>query len=127
MTTKSGSRTGWILSGLVILLLLFDSLGKLIPVAQAIEGSIALGYPESSVRVIGIILLICVILYAIPRTSVLGAILLTGYLGGAVATHLRVGNPLFTHMLFPVYVGALIWGSLLLREDRLRQLLPLRS
>jgi hypothetical protein len=77
--------------------------------------------------VLGTILLICTAIYAIPRTSVLGAILLTGYLGGAVATHLRVGDPLFSHALFPVYVGVLIWGGLFLREDRLRALIPLRS
>jgi DoxX-like family len=67
------------------------------------------------------------VVYVVPRTSVLGAILLTGYLGGAVATHVRVGSPLFTHVLFPTYVGALIWGGLVLREDRLRSLIPLRS
>jgi hypothetical protein len=126
MTTKSKRRAGGIVTGLAILFLLFDSIGKLIPVAQAVEGSIALGYSESSVRVIGIILLVCVILYATPRTSVLGAILLTGYLGGAVATQLRVGNPLFTHMLFPIYVGVLVWGGVLLREERLRELFPVR-
>jgi hypothetical protein len=126
MTTKSKRRAGSILSSLAILFLLFDSIGKLIPVAQAVEGSIALGYAESSVRVIGIILLVCVILYAIPRTSVLGAILLTGYLGGAVATQLRVGNPLLTHTLFPIYVAVLVWGGLLLREERLRELFPVR-
>jgi hypothetical protein len=119
-------RIGAIMAGIATLFLLFDSVGKLIPMAPAVEGSVQLGYPESSVRMIGIILLLCVIAYAIPRTSVLGAILLTGYLGGAVATQLRVGNPLLTHTLFPVYVGVLVWGGLLLREDRLRALVPLR-
>ncbi len=125
-SSRGRLRTGTIMTGLAILFLLFDSLGKLVLVPQAVEGSVQLGYPESSVRVIGIILLICVILYAVPRTSVLGAILLTGYLGGAVATQLRVGSPLLTHTLFPIYVGALIWGGLLLREDRMRALIPLR-
>ncbi len=125
-TSKGGRRAGTIMTGLAVLFLLFDSLGKLVLVPQVVEGSVQLGYPESTVRVIGIILLICVIAYAVPQTSVLGAILLTGYLGGAVATHLRVGSPLLTHMLFPIYVGALIWGGLLLREDRLRGLIPLR-
>jgi hypothetical protein len=114
------------MTGLAVLFLLFDSLGKLVLVPQVVEGSVQLGYPESTVRVIGIILLICVIAYAVPQTSVLGAILLTGYLGGAVATHLRVGSPLLTHTLFPIYVGALIWGGLLLREDRVRALIPFR-
>ena len=114
------------MTGIAILFLLFDSLGKLVLVPQVVEGSVQLGYPESTVRVIGTILLICVMLYAVPRTSVLGAILLTGYLGGAVATHFRVGSPLLTHTLFPIYLGALIWGGLLLREDRLRSLVPLR-
>ena len=124
--SKARRRAGAILTGLSILFLLFDSAGKLIPVSQAVEGSVALGYPASSVRVIGIILLVCVVLYALPRTALLGAILLTGYLGGAVASQFRVGNPLLTHTLFPIYVAALVWGGLLLREDRLRALFPLR-
>ena len=124
--SKARHRAGAIMAGLAILFLLFDSVGKLMRVAPAVEGTVQLGYPEFTVRVIGIILLTCVLLYAVPRTSVLGAILLTGYLGGAVATHFRVGSPLLTHTLFPVYLGALIWGGLLLREDRLRSLIPLR-
>jgi hypothetical protein len=75
---------------------------------------------------LGVTLLACVVAYILPRTSVLGALLLTGYLGGAVATHVRVGNPLFSHVLFPTYVAALLWGGLLLRDARLRALLPLR-
>ena len=124
--SKVGRRAGAIMTGLAIVFLLFDSVGKLIPVTAAVQASIDLGYPESAVRPIGLILLVCLILYAIPATSVLGAILLTGYLGGAVATQFRVGNPLLTHTLFPFYIGALIWGGLLLREDRLRALIPLR-
>src|SRR5215216_4019557 len=89
--SKTRHRAGAIMAGLAILFLLFDSVGKLMRVAPAVEGTIQLGYPESAVQLIGIILLICVILYAIPSTSVLGAILLTGYLGAAVATHMRVG------------------------------------
>ena len=114
------------MSGLAIIFLVFDSLGKLMQVSQVVESSGQLGYSQESVPIIGIILLVCVIAYAVPITSVTGAILLTGYLGGAVATQLRVGNPLFTHTLFPVYLGALIWGGLLLREERLRALVPLR-
>lgn len=124
--SKVRRRAGAIMTGLAIVFLLFDSVGKLIPVTAAVQASIDLGYPESAVRPIGLILLLCLILYAIPATSVLGAILLTGYLGGAVATQFRVGNPLLTHTLFPFYIGALIWGGLLLREDRLRALIPLR-
>jgi len=85
-----------------------------------VEGTIELGYPESAVFVIGAILLVCTALYAVSRTSVLGAVLLTGYLGGAVATQLRVGNPLFSHILFPVYFGTLVWAGLYLRDQRLR-------
>ena len=125
-TWKYRPRAGTIMTGIAILFLLVDSIGKLIPLAPVVEGSLQLGYPESTIRVIGIILMICVIAYAVPRTSVLGAILLTGYLGGAVATHLRVGSPPLTHTLFPIYVGVLIWGGLMLRENRLKGLVPLR-
>ncbi|WP_437520325.1 DoxX family protein [Sorangium sp. So ce726] len=118
---------GRILSGLSVAFLLFDSIGKLMMVPQVLEGSEQLGYPLSSVRGIGLVLLASVVTYMIPRTSVLGAILLTGFLGGAVATHVRVDNPLFSHVLFPVYVAAMIWGGLLLRDERLRALLPLRK
>ncbi|MFL5403839.1 MAG: DoxX family protein [Gemmatimonadales bacterium] len=124
--SKGRRRAGGIMTGIVVLLLLFDSFGKLMQAAQVVDASIQLGYPESSVRIIGIILLVCVVVYAIPRTSVLGAILLTGYLGGAVATNLRVGNPIFTHILFPIYVAVLVWGGIYLREPRLATLVPLR-
>jgi len=92
----------------------------------AVDGTMALGYPAGSVQGIGIIELVCLVLYLVPRTSVLGGLLLTGYLGGAIATHVRVSNPLFTHTLFPVYVAIVLWGGLYLREKRLRALLPLR-
>ncbi len=126
MSPTARRRTGNILSGIAILFLLADSFGKLVKAPQVIEGTIKLGYPESSIIPIGIILLVCVILYAIPRTAVLGAILLTGYLGGAVATNLRVGAPLMLYILFPIYVAGFVWGGIYLREDRLRELLPLR-
>jgi hypothetical protein len=119
--------TGRILSGLAVLFLLFDAVIKLIKIPAVVEGFAKLGYPANVSVPIGILLLACVLMYVMPQTSVLGAILLTGYLGGAVATHVRVGDPLFSHVLFPTYVGALIWGGLYLREDRLRALLPLRS
>ncbi len=119
--------TGRIVSAVVVLFLLFDSVIKFIKPAPVIEASAHLGLPDSLVVVLGIILLACTAIYAIPRTSILGAILLTGYLGGAVATHLRIGDPLFSQALFPVYMGVLLWGGLFLREDRLRALIPLRS
>jgi hypothetical protein len=119
--------TGRIISAVVVLFLLFDSVIKFIKPTPVVEASAHLGLPDSLAFVLGIILLACTAIYAIPRTSILGAILLTGYLGGAVATHLRIGDPLFSHVLFPVYMGVLLWGGLFLREDRLRALIPLRS
>jgi ABC-type uncharacterized transport system permease subunit len=118
---------GRIMTGLAVVFLLFDSAMKVMRLAPALEGTAQLGYPTSLVFGIGCLQLACVVLYAIPLTSVLGAILLTGYLGGAVATHVRVGSPLFTHVLFPVYLGVLIWGGLFFLEDRLRALIPLRN
>jgi hypothetical protein len=118
--------TGRTLSVLAILFLLFDSVIKVMQAAPAVEGTTALGYAKSAVFGIGIVELACVLLYAIPQASVLGAILLTGYLGGAIAGHARIDSPLFTHTLFPIYVAVLIWGGLLLREERLRKLVPLR-
>ena len=118
---------GRIMSALAVLFLLFDSVIKVMKLAPAVEGTTRLGYPESAVLGIGIIELVCLVVYVIPRTSVLGAILLTGYLGGAVATHLRVGDPLFSHVLFPTYLGVLLWGGLYVREPRLRALIPLRN
>ena len=125
--SKAGIWTGRILSGLAVLFLLFDAVLKLIKIPPVVEGFARLGYPPNLSVPIGIALLFSVLVYVVPRTSVLGAILLTGYLGGAVATHVRVGDPLFSHVLFPCYVGILIWGGLYLREDRLRALIPLRS
>jgi hypothetical protein len=116
----------YIVSGLPVLFLLFDALGKFVKPAAVVEGTVALGYSEGVILPLGVILLICTVLYLVPRTSVLGAILLTGYLGGAVATHVRVGNPLLTHTLFPVYLGVLIWLGLYLRDAGLRALVPLR-
>jgi len=118
---------GRIMTALPLLFLLIDGAAKLAKPAPVVEGTVKLGYSETVIIPLGIVLLSCTILYAIPRTSVLGAILLTGYLGGAVATHVRVGDPLFTHILFPVYLGVLIWGGLYLRDGRLRALIPLRS
>ena len=118
--------TGRIMSALPALFLLVDGVGKLVKPAPVVEGTVQLGYPESVLVGLGIVLLACTVLYVIPRTAVLGAILLTGYLGGAVATHVRVGSPLFSHILFPVYLAVLLWGGLYLRDERLRALIPLR-
>ena len=127
MTTTP--KTIWIgrtLSALAILFLSFDTIVKVLRLPVAIEGTTQLGYPESTVFVIGVIQLVCLVLYVIPQTSVFGAILFTGYLGGAIATHLRIGSPLFTHILFPIYVAVLIWGGLYAREPRLRAVIPIR-
>ena len=118
---------GWIISALAGLFLLFDGLAKVLRLDPAVEGTVQLGYPEGTVFGIGLVLLVCTVIYAVPRTSILGAILLTGYLGGAVATHVRIDSPLFTHTLFPIYVGLLVWGGLLLRDARLRALVPWRE
>jgi hypothetical protein len=120
-------RAGIALSTIAVLFLLFDSTGKLLKVAPVVAGTEQLGYPESVIRTLGVILLLCVITYVIPRFSIVGAVLLTGYLGGAIATHVRVGSPLLTHVLFPIYVAAFIWGGLLLRDPRLSWLLISRG
>jgi hypothetical protein len=120
--------TGFVMSGLVILFLLFDGGIKLVPLEIVTQTSGEIGLPTdpSFARLLGVLTLIGVVLYAIPQTAVLGAILLTGYMGGAIATHLRIDSPLFSHTLFGVYLGVLIWGGLYLREPRLRALIPFR-
>jgi hypothetical protein len=125
--SKKGVWTGRILSGLVVLFLIPDGIIKFIKPAPVVETFAHVGLPLSLANTLGILLLACAAIYAFRRTSVLGAILLTGYLGGAVATHLRVGDPLFSHILFPTYLGVLLWLGLYLRDDRLRTLIPLRS
>jgi hypothetical protein len=120
-------RFGIVLSTIAVLFLLFDSVGKLLKVAPVIEGTQQLGYPESVIRTLGVILLLCVTTYLVPRFSIVGAVLLTGYLGGAIATHVRVGSPLLTHVLFPIYVAIFLWGGLLLRDARLRRVLAAPS
>ena len=117
--------TGRIISALPALFLLLDGVMKLIKPAPVVEATVRLGYPESVLFGLGIVLTACTVLYLIPRTSILGEILLTGYLGGAVATHLRVGEGLFP-VSFPIIMGALVWGGLWLRDERLRTLIPLR-
>ena len=122
--SKAGVWTGRVLSGLAVAFLAFDSLGKLLEVQPVIDGTLQLGYPRDVVFTLGLVLASCVTLYVVPSTSVLGALLLTGYLGGAMATHVRVGSPLLTHVLFPTYIAVLIWGGLVLRDERLRIWLP---
>lgn len=117
---------GRITSALLALFLLVDGVMKLFKPALVVEATVRLGYPESVIVGLGIVLVTCTVLYLIPRTSILGAILLTGYLGGATATHVRVGEGLFP-VLFPVVLGALVWLGLYLRDGRLRSLIPLRS
>ena len=124
--SKKRLWAGRIMSALSALFLLFDGVMKLVKPAPVVEATVQLGYPESVILGLGIVVIASTVLYLIPRTSVLGAILLTGYLGGAVATHVRVGAGLFP-VLFPVFFGVLIWGGLVLRDNRLRALLPLRS
>lgn len=117
---------GRILSGLAISFLALDSVMKIVKAPPVLDASARLGIPAELTVGIGLLLLLCTILYSLPRTAVLGAILLTGYLGGAVFTNLRAGQPLFSHVLFPVYFGALLWSGLLLRDPALRELIPFR-
>jgi hypothetical protein len=126
MDNKKRVWTGRIMSGLATLFLLMDAVMKVIRVRVAVEGTIQAGYPDSTVVGIGLSLLVSTLLYAIPRTSVLGAILVTGYLGGAVATNVRMSAPLFSYILTPVYVGVLVWGGLYLRDERVGALIPVR-
>ena len=125
--TRKQLIIGRVLSTLAVLFLLFDIVGKFARPKQVIDGTVELGWPATLILTLGIIQLVCLIAYLVPRTAVLGALLWTGYLGGALATHLRLGNPLFSHILFPTYVAALLWLGLWLREPRLRALLPLRN
>jgi hypothetical protein len=114
-SSKAGLWIGRVLSGLGIVFLTFDATVKLLRLQPAVEATAQLGYPESALLTIGIIQVICLIAYLVPRTAILGAVLWTGYLGGAIASQLRVGNPLFSHLLFPIYVAVVLWGGLWLR------------
>jgi hypothetical protein len=124
--SKGKLWTARIFSGIAVLFLLFDSTIHILKPAPVVEGFAKLGFPISTSVTLGVIELACVVLYVIPRTSVFGAILLTGYLGGAIATQVRVGAPMFSTTLFPIYVALLIWGALYLRDDRVRALIPVR-
>lgn len=121
--TDKGVLAGKIISALCILFLLFDAFGKVFKESHHMEGSVALGWPADQVQSIGIALLVSTILYIIPRTSILGAILITGYLGGAIATMVRVGQPLY----FAAVFGILVWAGLYLRDEKVRALIPFRK
>lgn len=127
-TSRAVRWTGRILSGLGILFMLFDGGAKVFdlipPEAKAAN---SLGWPDHSLFTVGVVALVCTALYMIPRTAVIGAVLLTGYFGGAIASHVRVDSPLFSHTLFPVYVAALFWVGLALRDDRVRALFAPRK
>ena len=125
VVSKKMVWAGRIISALPVLFLLMDAIMKFVKPPVVVQTTVELGYPESVIIGLGIVLLVSTVLYAIPRTAALGAILLTGYLGGAVATHVRVGGPLFS-IVFPVIFGVLIWAGLWLRDSRVRALLPIR-
>lgn len=124
VTTLSKGRlwTSRIMSGIVVTFMLFDSIFKFIQPEEVVSGTTELGFGAHHIALLGTLGLLSVLVYAIPRTAVLGAILLTGYFGGAIATHVRLDNPLFSHILFPVYLGVLAWGGLWLRDERVRKM-----
>jgi hypothetical protein len=124
--SKSALWSGRVVSGLVIVFLLFDGAIKLVPWPVVTDTMDRMGYGSSEklARSLGLITLVCTVLYAVPPTSILGAILLTGYLGGAIASHVRIGSPLFSHVLFGFYLGLMVWGGLWLRDRSLRALMP---
>jgi DoxX-like family len=124
--SRSALWSGRVVSGLVIVFLLFDGAIKLVPWPVVTETMDRMGYgsSETLARSLGLITLVCTVLYAVPPTSILGAILLTGYLGGAIASHVRIGSPLFSHVLFGFYLGLMVWGGLWLRDRNLRAVLP---
>ena len=123
---KARALFGWVLSIVTILFMLFDAGGKLLLESHVVEATTKIGYPVSAIRPIGIIALICTVLYAVPRTALLGVVLLTGFYGGAVASKIRIEDPLFSSVLFGVYFGFIAWGGLYLRDDRLRTFFPIR-
>lgn len=123
--SKGAQWAGWVITVLVALFLLFDGITKIMKVSAVMEAFARLGYPQRLAPIIGTILVICVVIYLIPRTSILGAILLAAYLGGAVEVNLRAGDPAF-ETCFPIILGVLVWLAVFLREPRLRSLIPLR-
>jgi DoxX-like protein len=125
--SKKSLWAGRIMSGLVAAFMIFDAVIHLMKPAPVVEAFAKLGFPLRLAVPLGIIELVCISLYVVPRTSILGAILLTGYLGGAIAIQLPTGNSLFGEVLFPVYIGVILWGGIYLRDERLRTMIPLRS
>ena len=126
--SRTGLWTGRVLSGLGVAFMLFDGSAKVLDlIPPEVKAANSYGWTEDSLFTIGALALLCTALYLIPRTAVLGAVLLTGYFGGAIATHLRVGNPLFSHTLFPIYIAALLWVGLYLRDARVRAILAPRK
>jgi hypothetical protein len=122
VSSKKALWTGRVLTGFATLFLLFDGVFKLFITPEAASATADLGWPLEAVRGLGVVELVCLALYLIPRTAPIGALLWTGYLGGAIATHLRIGNPWLSHTLFPIYVAVFIWGGLYLRDRRVRAL-----
>ena len=129
MNSRTALWTGRVLSGIAVLFLIFDGAIKLVPIQPVTDSLRELGYPasDSFARFLGVITLICTALYAWPRTALLGAVLLTAIMGGAIASHLRLGDPLFSHTLFGVYLGLLFWVGLWLRNERVRRIMPALS
>ena len=129
MGSRNALWTGRALSGIAVLFLLVDGAVKLVPIQPVIDSLRELGYPatESFARFLGVLTLLCTALYAWPRTALLGAVLLTAIMGGAIASHLRLGDPLFSHTLFGVYLGLLFWVGLWLRDERVRRIMPALS
>ncbi|MEA2812620.1 MAG: hypothetical protein QOI93_317 [Rhodospirillaceae bacterium] len=129
MNSRTALWTGRVLSGIAVLFLIFDGAIKLVPIQPVTDSLRELGYPasDSFARFLGVITLICTALYAWPRTALLGAVLLTAIMGGAIASHLRLGDPLFSHTLFGVYLGLLFWVGLWLRDERVRRIMPALS
>ena len=126
-TSRPMLWTGWVLSGLLIAFMALDTVIKLLDLPQVVATMTEMGIPPSLDRLIGAVELVSLLLYIFPRTAILGAILLTGVFGGAVASHLRLLDPLFSHTLFGVYLGLLVWGGLWFRSAKLRQLLPISA
>lgn len=125
--SRAARWAGRVMSGLGCLFLAFDAAMKLLQVPEAVQGTVELGYPARVLPGLGVVQLVCLALYLWPRTAVLGAVLWTGYLGGAIATHLRLEHPWLSHTLFPIWVAVLLWGGLWLRDRRVRAMLPLRT
>ncbi|SNT52071.1 DoxX family protein [Rhodococcoides kyotonense] len=123
--SRTAARIGWALTALIAIFLVFDAVSKLMNVQQVKDATVDLGLRDDMIPVIGVVLLVCLALYLVPRTAFLGAVLLTGYLGGAVLTNWRVDKPLFSTVLFAVYFGIVVWGALYLRDPRVRQVMPL--